>query len=146
MMSVCGSGDASHTEGDGVDAAESTPADPHSVKGKEASSVTEAAKEERGEQADKSVPEQEQPAPVSQGEEQVVAMHPSEALEQKSHFEVNSSYCNSQVETRATLDLIPQHARAFGFPLCSLTLHDSEGPPCFYPDVGSHRSIKTHKY
>ncbi|XP_076405992.1 band 4.1-like protein 3 isoform X41 [Peromyscus maniculatus bairdii] len=87
VMSVCGSGDASHTEGDGVDAAESTPADPHSVKGKEASSVTEAAKEERGEQADKSVPEQEQPAPVSQGEEQVVAMHPSEALEQKSHFE-----------------------------------------------------------
>ncbi|XP_037066078.1 LOW QUALITY PROTEIN: band 4.1-like protein 3 [Peromyscus leucopus] len=87
VMSVCGSGDASHTEGDGVDAAESTPADPHSVKGKEASSVTEAAKEERGEQADKSVPKQEQPAPVSQEEEQVVAMHPSEALEQKSHFE-----------------------------------------------------------
>lgn len=87
VMSVCGSGDASHTEGDGVDAAESTPADPHSVKGKEASSVTEAAKEERGEQVDKSVPAQEQPAPVSQGEEQVVAMHPSEALEQKSHFE-----------------------------------------------------------
>ncbi|XP_059134617.1 band 4.1-like protein 3 isoform X4 [Peromyscus eremicus] len=88
VMSVCGSGDASHTEGDGVDAAESTPADPHSMKGKEASSVTEAAaKEERGEEADKSVPEQEQPAPVSQEEEQVVAMHPSEALEQKSHFE-----------------------------------------------------------
>ncbi|XP_052606118.1 band 4.1-like protein 3 isoform X17 [Peromyscus californicus insignis] len=88
VMSVCGSGDASHTEGDGVDAAESTPADPHSMKGKEASSVTEAAaKEERGEEADKSVPEQEQPAPVSQEEEQVVAMHPSEALEQKCHFE-----------------------------------------------------------
>ncbi|XP_036029497.1 band 4.1-like protein 3 isoform X9 [Onychomys torridus] len=87
VMSVCGSGDASHTEGDGVDAAESTTADPHSMKGKEASSVAEAAKEERGEEADKSIPEQEQPAPVSQEEEQVVAMHPSEALEQKSHFE-----------------------------------------------------------
>ncbi|XP_060224180.1 band 4.1-like protein 3 isoform X13 [Meriones unguiculatus] len=85
VMSVHASGDASHTAGDEVAAsAESAAADPHGVKGKE---VTEAAKEERGEEADKPVPEQEQPATVSQEEEQVSAVHPSEALEQKAHFE-----------------------------------------------------------
>ncbi|XP_041523936.1 band 4.1-like protein 3 isoform X14 [Microtus oregoni] len=81
VMNVQGSGDASHAAGDDVDAAESTPVVPHSIKG------TEAAKEERGEVADKSVPEQEQPATGSREEEQVESMHPSEALEQKSHFE-----------------------------------------------------------
>lgn len=81
VMNVQGSGDASHTAGDDVDAAESTPMDPHSIKG------TEAAKEDRGEVADKSVSEQEQPATGSHEEEQVEATHPSEALEQKSHFE-----------------------------------------------------------
>ncbi|XP_026645299.1 band 4.1-like protein 3 isoform X6 [Microtus ochrogaster] len=81
VMNVQGSGDASHAAGDDADAAESTPVDPHSIKG------TEAAKEERGEVADKSVPEQEQPATGSREEEQVEATHPSEALEQKSHFE-----------------------------------------------------------
>lgn len=86
VMNVQGSGDASHTAGDDVDAAESTPMDPHSIKG------TEAAKEDRGEVADKSVSEQEQPATGSHEEEQVEATHPSEALEQKSHFEVNGSY------------------------------------------------------
>lgn len=86
VMNVQGSGDASHTAGDDVDAAESTPVDRHSTEG------TEAAKEERGEVADKSVPEQEQPATVSREEEQVEATHPSETLEQKSHFEVNGSY------------------------------------------------------
>ncbi|XP_055466124.1 band 4.1-like protein 3 isoform X15 [Psammomys obesus] len=85
VMSVHASGDASHTAGDEVAAsAESTAADPHGMKGKE---VTEAAKEERGEEAEKPVPEQEQPATVSQEEEQVSAVHPSEALEQKAHFE-----------------------------------------------------------
>lgn len=82
VMNMQGSGDASHTAGDDVDAAKSTPVDPHSIKG------TEAAKEERGEVADKSVAaEQEQPATVSREEEQVEATHPSETLEQKSHFE-----------------------------------------------------------
>lgn len=89
VMNVHASGDASHTAGDEVAAsAESTPADPHAVKGKE---VTEAAKEERGEEADKPVPEQEQPATGSQEEEQVSAVHPSEALEQRAHIEVNRS-------------------------------------------------------
>lgn len=86
VMNVQGGGDASHAAGDDADAAESTPVDPHSIK------ATEAAKEERGEVADKSVPEQEQPVTGSREEEQVEATHPPEALEQKSHFEVNSSY------------------------------------------------------
>ncbi|XP_057614687.1 band 4.1-like protein 3 isoform X16 [Chionomys nivalis] len=76
VMNVQGSGDASHGAGDDADAAESTPVDPHSMKG------TEAAKEERGEVADK-----EEPFTGSREEEQVEATHPSEALEQKSHFE-----------------------------------------------------------
>ncbi|XP_040608810.1 band 4.1-like protein 3 isoform X10 [Mesocricetus auratus] len=86
MMNVQGSGDASQTAGDDSDtAAGATPADPHRAKGKEGSCVTEAAKEERGEEADTPVPEQEQPA--TEEEQQVAATHPSEALEQKSHFE-----------------------------------------------------------
>nr|XP_048291524.1 band 4.1-like protein 3 isoform X9 [Myodes glareolus] len=84
VMNVQGSGDASHTAGDDLDAAESTPVDPHSIKG------TEAAKEERGEMADESVPEQERPATVSCEEEQVEVTHPSETLEQKSHLELST--------------------------------------------------------
>lgn len=87
VMNVHASGDASHTARDDVDATESIPADRHSGNGKEGSSVTEAAKEQRGEEADKSAPEQEQPATVSQEEDQVSAIHSSEGLEQKSHFE-----------------------------------------------------------
>lgn len=87
VMNVHASGDASHTARDDVDATESVPADRHSGNGKEGSSVTEAAKEQRGEEADKSAPEQEQPATVSQEEDQVSAIHSSEGLEQKSHFE-----------------------------------------------------------
>nr|XP_038938856.1 band 4.1-like protein 3 isoform X15 [Rattus norvegicus] len=87
VMNVHASGDASHTARDDVDATESAPADRHSGNGKEGSSVTEAAKEQRGEEADKSAPEQEQPATVSQEEDQVSAIHSSEGLEQKSHFE-----------------------------------------------------------
>ncbi|XP_052048702.1 band 4.1-like protein 3 isoform X10 [Apodemus sylvaticus] len=85
VMNVHASGDASHTARDEADAAEST--DPHSGKGKEGSSVTEAAKEQRGEEVDKSAPEQEQAATVSHEEDQVSAIHSSEGLEQKSHFE-----------------------------------------------------------
>ncbi|XP_029327054.1 band 4.1-like protein 3 isoform X17 [Mus caroli] len=88
VMSVHASGDASHTARDEVDAAESTPTDRrHSGKGKEGSSVTEAAKEQRGEEVDQSAPEQEQPATVSHEEEQVLPVRASEGLEQKSHFE-----------------------------------------------------------
>lgn len=92
VMNVHASGDASHTARDDVDATESAPADRHSGNGKEGSSVTEAAKEQRGEEADKSAPEQEQPATVSQEEDQVSAIHSSEGLEQKSHFEVSGHY------------------------------------------------------
>ncbi|XP_028618015.1 band 4.1-like protein 3 isoform X3 [Grammomys surdaster] len=87
VMSVHASGDVPHTARDEVDAAESSPADHLSGKGKEGSSVTEAAKEQRGEEVDKSAPEQEQPATVYHEEDQVSAIHSSEGLEQKSHFE-----------------------------------------------------------
>lgn len=88
VMSVHASGDASHTARDEVDAAESTPTDRrHTGKGKEGSSVTEAAKEQRGEEVDQSAPEQEQPATVSHEEEQASTIRTSEGLEQKSHFE-----------------------------------------------------------
>lgn len=85
VMSVHASGDASHTARDEADATES--ADAHSGKGKEGSSVTEAAKEQRGEEVDKAAPEQEQAATVSHEEDRVSAIHSSEGLEQKSHFE-----------------------------------------------------------
>nr|BAG84713.1 erythrocyte protein band 4.1-like 3 [Mus musculus] len=88
VMSVHASGDASHTARDEVDAAESTPTDRrHTGKGREGSSVTEAAKEQRGEEVDQSAPEQEQPATVSHEEEQASTIRTSEGLEQKSHFE-----------------------------------------------------------
>lgn len=90
VMSVHASGDASHTARDEADATES--ADAHSGKGKEGSSVTEAAKEQRGEEVDKVAPEQEQAATVSHEEDRVSAIHSSEGLEQKSHFEVSGSY------------------------------------------------------
>lgn len=92
VMSVHASGDVPHTARDEVDAAESLPADGHSGKAKEGSSVTEAAKEQRGEKVDKSAPKQEPSATVSHEEDQVSAIHSSEGLEQKSHFEVNGSY------------------------------------------------------
>lgn len=92
VMNVHASGDASHTARDEADAAEST--DPHSGKGKEGSSVTEAAKEQR-EEVDKSAPEQEQAATVSHEEDQVSAIHSSEGLEQKSHFEVSGGDLSS---------------------------------------------------
>ncbi|XP_029420157.1 band 4.1-like protein 3 isoform X9 [Nannospalax galili] len=89
VMNVHASGDASHTAGDDMDAAaqSTAPAGASSMKGKEDSSLTEAVKEERGEEAAKSVPEQEGTATASHKEEQAAGIPASEALEQKSHFE-----------------------------------------------------------
>ncbi|XP_054443379.1 band 4.1-like protein 3 isoform X12 [Pteronotus mesoamericanus] len=90
VMNVHASGDASHTAGDDVDAAaQAAPADASSIKGKEGSALTEGAKEEKMEVADKAVLEQEEMATPSHEpkEEQSVAIHVSETLEQKPHFE-----------------------------------------------------------
>ncbi|XP_062932857.1 band 4.1-like protein 3 isoform X2 [Cynocephalus volans] len=87
---VHASGDASSVAGDDVDAAaQPMPADASSVKGKEDSAVTEGAKVERGKEADKAALEQEETATASheRQEEQSAAVHVSETLEQKPHFE-----------------------------------------------------------
>ena len=69
------------------------PADASGAKGKEGSALTEGAKEEKEEVADKVVVEQDEMATVScePEEEQSAAVHVSETLEQKSHFEVTNS-------------------------------------------------------
>lgn len=90
VMSVHASGDASYMAGDDVDAAaQAASADASSVKGKEGSALTERSKEEKGEAADKAVLEQEEMATASHEpeEEQSVAVHVSETLEQKPHYE-----------------------------------------------------------
>ncbi|XP_032323389.1 band 4.1-like protein 3 isoform X11 [Camelus ferus] len=90
VLSVLASGDASHAAGDDVDAAaQAASADAASVKGKEGSALTEGAKKEKGEVADKAALEQEEMATASQEpeEEQSAAIHISETLEQKPHLE-----------------------------------------------------------
>lgn len=94
VMNVHASGDASYAAGDDADAsAQAASADAPSVKGKEGSALTEGAKEEKMEMADKAVLEQEETATPSHElkEEQSAAIHVSETLEQKPHFEVTSS-------------------------------------------------------
>uniref|UniRef100_A0A8D0UM97 Protein 4.1 n=1 Tax=Sus scrofa TaxID=9823 RepID=A0A8D0UM97_PIG len=95
VMSVHASGDASSTAGDGVDAAaQAASAEASGVKGKEGSALTEGAKEDKGEVADRAVLEQEVMATASQEPEEErlsAAIHVSETLEQKPHFEVTSS-------------------------------------------------------
>ncbi|XP_037599959.1 band 4.1-like protein 3 isoform X28 [Cebus imitator] len=84
------SGDASYTAGDGADAvAPPTFTGASSVKGKEGSALTEGAKEEPGEEVAKAVLEQQETAAASHEsqEEQSAAIHVSETLEQKPHFE-----------------------------------------------------------
>ncbi|KAK2094629.1 hypothetical protein P7K49_028367 [Saguinus oedipus] len=84
------SGDASYTAGDGGDAtAPPTFTGASSVKGKEGSALTEGAKEEPGEEVPKAVLEQQETAAASREpqEEQSAAIHVSETLEQKPHFE-----------------------------------------------------------
>ncbi|XP_047649732.1 band 4.1-like protein 3 isoform X7 [Phacochoerus africanus] len=91
VMSVHASGDASSTAGDGVDAAaQAASAEASGVKGKEGSALTEGAKEDKGEVADRAVLEQEVMAAASQEPEEErlsAAIHVSETLEQKPHFE-----------------------------------------------------------
>ncbi|XP_045705625.1 band 4.1-like protein 3 isoform X12 [Phyllostomus hastatus] len=90
VMNVHASGDASYAAGDDADASvQAASADASSVKGKEGSALTEGAKEEKTEMADKAVLEQEEMATPSHElkEEQSVAIHVSETLEQKPHFE-----------------------------------------------------------
>uniref|UniRef100_A0A1D5Q5C5 Erythrocyte membrane protein band 4.1 like 3 n=1 Tax=Macaca mulatta TaxID=9544 RepID=A0A1D5Q5C5_MACMU len=84
---VHASGDASYSVGDSGDAA-AQPAFT-GIKGKEGSALTEGAKEEGGEEVAKAVLEQEETAAASreQQEEQSAAIHVSETLEQKPHFE-----------------------------------------------------------
>ncbi|KAL0613723.1 Band 4.1-like protein 3 [Plecturocebus cupreus] len=84
------SGDASYTAGDDGDAAAPpTFTGASSVKGKEGSALTEEAKEEPGEEVAKAVLEQQETAAASgePQEEQSTAIHVSETLEQKPHFE-----------------------------------------------------------
>nr|KAF6329952.1 erythrocyte membrane protein band 4.1 like 3 [Myotis myotis] len=90
VMNVHASGDASYVAGDDADAAaQAASAGASSVKGKEGSALTEGAKEEKGEVADKAVLEQEEMATASHEpeEEQSATIHVSETLEQKPHFE-----------------------------------------------------------
>ncbi|KAM5218786.1 band 4.1-like protein 3 isoform 24-T26 [Hipposideros larvatus] len=90
VKNVHASGDASYAAGDDVDAAaQAASADASSIKGKEGSVLTHGDKEEKGKVADKAVLEQEEMATASHEpeEEQSVAIHSSETLEQKPHFE-----------------------------------------------------------
>ncbi|XP_044790653.2 band 4.1-like protein 3 isoform X7 [Bubalus bubalis] len=90
VMNVHASGDACHVAGDDVDTAtQAAPADASGAKGKEGSALTEGAKEEKGEVADTVVVEQDEMATAScePEEEQTAAIHVSETLEQKPHFE-----------------------------------------------------------
>lgn len=91
VMIVHASGDASSAAGEEVEAtAQPTPtAEAPSAKAKEGSAVSEGAKEESGEDAEKAAPQQEEAAaaPLEREEEQSTAIHVSETLEQKPHFE-----------------------------------------------------------
>lgn len=91
VMIVHASGDASSAAGEEVEAA-ATPAataDAPGAKAKEGSAVPEGAKEESREDAQKAAPQQEEAAaaPLEREEEQSAAIHVSETLEQKPHFE-----------------------------------------------------------
>ncbi|XP_043395760.1 band 4.1-like protein 3 isoform X30 [Chelonia mydas] len=90
VTNVHASGDAVKLAGDQLDAmAQAVSAVASSVKGKEGSAVTEGAKEEKREEADKAVTKQEEIAAAShqQEEEQSATVHVSDTLERKPHFE-----------------------------------------------------------
>ncbi|XP_074196414.1 band 4.1-like protein 3 isoform X23 [Rhinolophus sinicus] len=89
VMNVHASGDASYAAGDDMDAAaQAASADASSIKVK-GPALTHGAKEEKGKVTEKAVLEQEEMAAASHEpeEEQSVAIHISETLEQKPHFE-----------------------------------------------------------
>ncbi|XP_053427296.1 band 4.1-like protein 3 isoform X34 [Nycticebus coucang] len=88
VMEVRASGDASCVAGDDADAT-AQPGDASSIRGKEDSSLTEEPKAERGEEAKKVALGQEETATASREpqEEQSIAVHVAEPVEQKAHFE-----------------------------------------------------------
>ncbi|TFK12337.1 sperm-associated antigen 6 [Platysternon megacephalum] len=90
VTNVHASGDAVKLAGDQLDAmAQPVSAVASSMKGKEGSAVTEGAKEEKREEADKAVTKREEIAAAShqQEEEQSATVHVSDTLERKPHFE-----------------------------------------------------------
>ncbi|KAM9225116.1 band 4.1-like protein 3 [Dugong dugon] len=89
VMSLHASGDACHMAGDDADAVVQAAAEASGVKGKEGSALTEGAVEEKQrEVATSAVSEPEEAtAPREQDEEQSGAVHISETVEQKPHFE-----------------------------------------------------------
>ncbi|XP_019401876.1 PREDICTED: band 4.1-like protein 3 isoform X3 [Crocodylus porosus] len=91
VSSVHASGDAATMAGDELDAKEQavSAAAAASFLGKEGSAVTEGAKEEKREEADKAVTKQEEIASASHAheEEQSATGHLSDSLERKPHFE-----------------------------------------------------------
>ncbi|XP_067403598.1 band 4.1-like protein 3 isoform X14 [Emydura macquarii macquarii] len=90
VTNVHASGDAVKLAGDQLDAtAQAVSAVASSIKAKEGSAVTEGAKEEKREEADKAVTKREEIAAASheQEEEQSATVHVSDTLERKPHFE-----------------------------------------------------------
>lgn len=94
VMSVHASGDASSAAGEDVGAAApAASANASSIKGKEGPALTDGAKQEKGEVAEEAVLQQEEVPTASHEpeEQQSLAIHISETLEQKPHFEVTIS-------------------------------------------------------
>ncbi|KAM9633552.1 band 4.1-like protein 3 isoform 2-T3 [Trichechus inunguis] len=90
VMSLHASGDACHVAGDDADAVVQAAAEASGVKGKEGSALTEGAVEEKQQEVAASAvsePEEAATAPREQDEEQSGAVHISETVEQKPHFE-----------------------------------------------------------
>ncbi|XP_026517138.1 band 4.1-like protein 3 isoform X21 [Terrapene carolina triunguis] len=91
VTNVHASGDAVKLAGDQLDAmAQAVSAVASSMKGKEGSAVTEGAKEEKREEADKAVTKREEIAAAAshqQEEEQSATVHVSDTLERKPHVE-----------------------------------------------------------
>ncbi|XP_058533148.1 band 4.1-like protein 3 isoform X7 [Ochotona princeps] len=88
VMNVHASGDASSAAGEEAEAAtQPCPPDTPSGKAKEGLAVSQQAKEERGEEAEKTEREEAGARSQEREEEQSAAIHVSETLEQKPHFE-----------------------------------------------------------
>ncbi|XP_033010855.1 band 4.1-like protein 3 isoform X19 [Lacerta agilis] len=88
VMSVHASGDAAKLAGIQLDTtAEAISHVASSIKGKEGSAVTEGAKEEKMQEAEKALTKQEETATVSHDQEESAAAHALDALERKPLFE-----------------------------------------------------------
>lgn len=91
-MSVHASGDAAKLAGVQLDTtAEAISHVASSIKGKEGSAVTEGAKEEKMQEAEKALTKQEETATVSHDQEECAAAHALDALERKPLFEVTKN-------------------------------------------------------